>query len=106
MTGLYVTLGAIGGLVGVFVAGMVIALAQGLRTGSATTLNEAEQAGVGIGIVLAGVGVGVIAAGLAHGIRWLWDRRFSGRDSQAQEPGWNGGSKEGGVTPERWRQVC
>ena len=79
MIGLYMTLGAIGGLVGVFVAGMVVALAQGLRS-EGETLSDLQQVGVGIGIVAAGAGAGVGAAGVAHWIRWLWERRMSGRN--------------------------
>ena len=72
MSGWYVTLAASGGLVGVFVAGVLVALGQAFPGGSAGKLNEGELAGMGIGIVAAGMALGAMTAGLAQVITRLW----------------------------------
>ena len=72
MSGWYVTLAASGGLVGVFVAGVLVALGQAFPAGSAGKLNEGELAGIGIGIVAGGVALGAMMAGLAQLTTWIW----------------------------------
>ena len=76
MKGLYITLGAIGGLVGVFVAGIVSALALGSSVDGGISLGGGRLAVVALGMVAAGIGIGLLLTALAQLAAWMWGRYF------------------------------
>ena len=72
MGSLYITLSAIGALVGVFVAGMLVALEEARLSGQGRIFTDLELAGVGVGMVAGGAALGVFVAVVFRTIRWAW----------------------------------
>ena len=73
---MYLTVGAIGGLVGLFVAGLLVALevaALGVAFPGERYLDQDWRlAGASLALVFGGIGLGLLLAGMAQGATWMW----------------------------------
>lgn len=73
-----VTLAMVGALVGLFVAGLLVALNQAFPEGGSGGLNAGALTGISIAIIVGASLLGALMAGVPPLIRWLW-RRARGR---------------------------
>ena len=73
---MYLTVGAIGGLVGLFVAGLLVALEEAALgvtfPGERYFDQDWRLAGAALGLVFGGIGLGLLLAGLTQGATWMW----------------------------------
>ena len=67
----------VGALVGLFVAGLLVALNQAFPEGSSGGMNAGVLTGVSIGIITVASALGALLAGVPPLIRWLWRRARS-----------------------------
>ena len=70
----YVTLAMVGALVGLFVAGILVALNQAFPDGTSGTLNPGVLTGIAIGIIIGASALGALMAGAAQAVAWGWRR--------------------------------
>lgn len=69
-----VTLAMVGALVGLFLAGLLVALNQAFPEGSSGGMNAGVLTGVSIAIIVAASALGALMAGVPPVVRWLWRR--------------------------------
>ena len=69
-----VTLAMVGALVGLFLAGLLVALNQAFPEGGSGGLNAGVLTGISLAIIAAGSALGALTAGVPPLIRWLWRR--------------------------------
>ena len=72
-----VTLAMVGALVGLFLAGLLVALHQAFPEGRSGGMNAGVLTGVSIAIIVATSVLGALMAGVPPLIRWLWGRARS-----------------------------
>ena len=77
----YVTLAMVGALVGLFAAGILVALNQAFPAGTSGRLNAGWLTGLAIGIIVGASALGALMAGAAQLAAWGW-RRATGRESE------------------------
>lgn len=70
----YGTLAIVGALVGLFVAGLLVALNQAFPEGRSGGMNAGVLTGVSIAIIVGASLLGVSLAGLAQFVAWGWKR--------------------------------
>ena len=70
----YVTLAMVGALIGLFVAGILVALNQAFPDGTSGTLNPGVLTGIAIGIIIGASALGALMAGTAQAVAWGWRR--------------------------------
>ena len=82
----YVTLAMVGALVGLFVAGLLVALNQAFPEGKSGGLNAGVLTGVSIAIIVGASALGALVVGVGKLAGWGW-RRARGRASPQAEDG-------------------
>ena len=70
----YITLAMVGALIGLFVAGILVALNQAFPDGTSGTLNPGLLTGIAIGIIIGASALGALMAGTAQAVAWGWRR--------------------------------
>ena len=70
----YVTLAMVGALVGLFIAGILVALNQAFPEGESGNLNAGAVTGISIGIIAGASALGALMAGAAQLVGWGWRR--------------------------------
>ena len=80
----YGTLAIVGALVGLFVAGLLVALNQAFPEGGSGGMNAGVLTGVSIAIIVGTSLLGVSLAGLAQFVGWGW-KRARGRKAIASD---------------------
>ena len=70
----YVTLAMVGALVGLFVAGILVALNQAFPDGSSGNINAGVLTGISIAIIVGTSGLGALVAGCGQLVGWGWRR--------------------------------
>ena len=74
----YVTLAMVGALVGLFAAGILVALNQAFPDGTSGRLNGGWLTGLAIGIIVGASALGALTAGAAQLAGWGWRRATAG----------------------------
>ena len=69
-----VTLAIVGALMGLFLAGLLVALNQAFPEGGSGGLNAGVLTGISLAIIAAASALGALMAGMPPLIRWLWRR--------------------------------
>ncbi len=80
----YVTMAMVGALVGLFVAGLLVALNQAFPDGGSGGLNPGLLTGISIAIIVGASLLGALMAGVPPLTGWVW-RRVRGRKPQYPE---------------------
>ena len=81
----YVTLAMVGALVGLFAAGILVALNQAFPDGTSGRLNAGWLTGLAIGIIVGASALGALTAGAAQLAAWGW-RRATARERPHSAP--------------------